>query len=165
MAYITLSKNNFFHNLDIIANKCKGKDKIALVLKDNAYGHGLLEIASMAKEYGITKAVVKDTDEAKKILDYFDYILVLADFPQSEDEKIAYTINTLDAISKFPRGTKVALKIDTGMHRNGIRISEIKQAKEAIKKQGLILESVFTHHRNADALTSEFFGKTSNLKL
>ncbi|PHQ89255.1 MAG: alanine racemase, partial [Sulfurimonas sp.] len=45
MAYITLNKSNFFHNLDIIAKKTSGKDKIALVLKDNAYGHGLLEVA------------------------------------------------------------------------------------------------------------------------
>ena len=62
MAYITLNKNNFFHNLDIITKKTKSKDKIAIVLKDNAYGHGLLEIASMAKEYGITKAVVNNND-------------------------------------------------------------------------------------------------------
>ena len=81
MAYITLNKNNFFHNLDIITNKTKSKDKIALVLKDNAYGHGLLEIAQMAKEYGITKAVVKNEEEANIIEAYFDYVLILADFP------------------------------------------------------------------------------------
>jgi len=43
------------------------KDKVALVLKDNAYGHGLLEVAQMAKEYGITKAVVRCAPEAKMI--------------------------------------------------------------------------------------------------
>jgi alanine racemase len=41
MAYIILNKNNFFNNLDIIANRTKSVDKVALVLKDNAYGHGL----------------------------------------------------------------------------------------------------------------------------
>ena len=86
MAYITLNKNNFFNNLDIIAKQTKSKDKIALVLKDNAYGHGLLEISQMAKEYGIKKAVVKSYDEAMKIENYFEYILVLADYPSSNNK-------------------------------------------------------------------------------
>ena len=75
MAYITLNKNNFFNNLDIIANKTKDKDKIALVLKDNAYGHGIELISKMAKEYGIKKAVVRTNDEAKLVESFFEYIL------------------------------------------------------------------------------------------
>ena len=164
MAYITLNKSNFFHNLDIIAKKTSGKDKIALVLKDNAYGHGLLEVAQMAQEYGITKAVVKNEDEAKQIEFFFDYILILADYPTSKNEKFRYTINDIDSIGKFTKGTKVELKIDTGMHRNGISPHEIQMAKEKIKEQGLILEAVFTHHRSADELTSEFFFQNEMFK-
>ena len=59
MAYIILNKSNFFNNLDVIAKKTKSKDKIALVLKDNAYGHGVLEVASMAQEYGIKSCTIK----------------------------------------------------------------------------------------------------------
>ena len=157
MAYITLNKNNFFHNLDIITKKTSSKDKIALVLKDNAYGHGLLEIASMAKEYGITKAVVQDYNEAIKIEAYFEYILILADFPQEKNNKFRYTINDINTVHKFPQDTKVELKVDTGMHRNGISIGEIQKAKELIQKHNLSLEAVFTHHRSADELTSEWF--------
>jgi len=79
MAYITLNKNHFFNNLDIITKLTKSKDKIALVLKDNAYGHGLLNMASMAQEYGISKAVVRSQEEAVKIDAFFEYILVLAE--------------------------------------------------------------------------------------
>lgn len=169
MAYITLNKNNFFNNLDIIAGFTKSKDKIALVLKDNAYGHGLLEMAALAKEYGVKKAVVQNDDEAKKIEQFFEYILVLAEIPpstkedkKSSSEKIRYTINDTNSINKFPFGTKVELKVDTGMHRNGIPMSELKNAFTDIKKQGLILEAVFTHHRSADELTSEWFWQNDN---
>ena len=165
MAYITLNKNNFFNNLDIIANKTKDKDKIALVLKDNAYGHGLLLIASMAKEYGITKAVVRSSDEARMIDEYFDYILVLADTPKVTSEKVRFTINDLKSIDNFPKGTKVELKVDTLMHRNGVCMSELEEAIDKIQKQGLILEAVFTHHRSADELTSEWFVQNENFKL
>ena len=164
MAFITLNKNNFFNNLDIIANKTKSKDKIALVLKDNAYGHGLLEVASMAQTFGITRAVVNSSEEALKIENYFEYILVLADFPQNYNEKIRYTINDINVINKFPSGTKVELKVDTGMHRNGIAMSEITDAKSKLKEQGLILEAVFTHHRSADELSSEWFWQNQNFE-
>ncbi len=164
MAYITLNKNNFFNNLDIITNKTKSKDKIAIVLKDNAYGHGLVEVATMAKEYGITKAIVRCQVEADMVKDYFEYILVLAEIPLQSSDKIRYTINDIKTIKKFPKGTKVELKVDTLMHRNGIDMSEIEKAIELIKEQGLILEAVFTHHRSADELTSEWFTQNKNFK-
>jgi alanine racemase len=164
MAYITLNKNNFFNNLDIITKKTKSKDKIALVLKDNAYGHGISEISQMAKEYGITKAIVQNYQEAIIAKEYFNYILVLADFPQEKDINIRYSINDINTINRFPKGTKVELKVDTGMHRNGIAMEEIKLALKKIKEQNLDLEAIFTHHKNADELTSEWFWQNENFK-
>ena len=164
MAYITLNKNNFFNNLDIIKHKTKSVDKIALVLKDNAYGHGLLKIASMAQEYGITKVVVQNSIEAQMIEDMFEYILVLADFPIHASENIRYAINDLQSIKQFAKQTKVQLKVDTGMHRNGIHPDNLEKAKELIQEQELRLEAVFTHHRSADELSSEWFWQKDNFK-
>ena len=162
MAYITLNKKHFFNNLDIIAQQSKGKDKIALVLKDNAYGHGLLEVATMAEEYGIQKAVVRSLAEAKVIEKFFEYILVLADKPDTFNPKIRYTINDLDAIADFPKKTKVELKVNTGMNRNGIEMDEVDKAFELIKKYDLDLEAVFTHHSCADEELSIFEEQNRN---
>jgi len=162
MAYITLNKKYFFNNLDIISKQAKGKDKIALVLKDNAYGHGLVQIATMAKQYGIKKAVVRCEVEAQTIKDFFDYILVLNDFPTTKEQKIRYTINDIDAIQYFPKNTTVELKIDTGMHRNGILPNQLDDALKKIQKQQLVLKGVFTHHRDADILSSEWFWQRDN---
>ncbi|WP_373004029.1 alanine racemase [Sulfurimonas sp.] len=164
MAYITLNKNNFFNNLDKITQKTKTKDKIAIVLKDNAYGHGLREMASLAKEYGVTKAVVRNDDEALTIEEFFKYILVLGDIPEKPSSKIRYTINDINSIDKFQKDTLVELKVDTGMHRNGISMSELHDSFIKIREAGLILEGVFTHHRSADELTSEWFWQNDNFK-
>ena len=152
MAYITLNKSNFFHNLDIIAKQTKTKDKIALVLKDNAYGHGLVEIAQLAKKYGITKAVVQLESEALRVKDFFEYILILADTPKNPNKKFVYTINELQTIRLFPSKTRVELKVNTGMNRNGIEMSELKAAFSLMQKQALNCEAVFTHHACADEL-------------
>ena len=164
MAYIILNKNNFFNNLDIISKRTKSKDKIAIVLKDNAYGHGLLEIAEMSKEYGIKKAVVRSCDDADKINDFFEYILVLGEIPKSASTQVRYTINDLNTIEQFPKNTLVELKVDSGMHRNGIIKSELREAFTKIKKAQLILEGIFTHHRAADELTSDWFWQNDNFK-
>lgn len=164
MPYITLNKNNFFNNLDIIAKQTKDIDKIALVLKDNAYGHGIIEVAVMAQEYGIKKAVVQNCQEAKQIAQYFEYVLVLADYSKEKCPKVRYTINDINAISSFAKGTKVELKVDTGMHRNGIAIDELYTAFARIKEHKLELEAIFTHHRSADELTSEWYWQNDIFK-
>ena len=156
MARITISRENFFFNLDAIVKKTGDIKKVALVLKDNAYGHGLLEVARLAKEYGITKAVVRSQDEAERIEEFFEYILVLADTPKSPSKKIRYTINDIKTIKNFPKESLVELKVNTGMNRNGVDISELDEAIALIKTQGLILEAVFTHHSCADEVSVKF---------
>jgi len=156
MASIKLNKANFFHNLDIIKEQTQSIDKIALVLKDNAYGHGLCEMAKLAREYGIKRAVVRSNAEAQQIEEFFEYVLVLADTPKSPSEKIRYTINCIQQIKEFPKSTLVELKVDTGMSRNGVSVGEVQEAIIAIKKQGLQLESVFTHHACADELDGKY---------
>jgi len=156
MAYITINKNNFFYNLDIIAKQTKSKAKIALVLKDNAYGHGLFEMAELAREYGITKAVVQTDAEAQKIKHFFEYILVLADIPRESSSQVRYTINDISDITKFPKATRVELKVNTGMNRNGIEMHELESALQAIQERELILEAIFTHHACADEI-NEFY--------
>jgi alanine racemase len=150
MAYITLNKKHFFNNLDIIAHQTKAKDKIALVLKDNAYGHGLREIATMAHEYGITKAVVRSSKEAEMVADYFEYILILADKRDIQNSKVRYTINDLRDIPLFNEGVRVELKVNSGMNRNGIEPKELREAFGLISQNNLLLEAVFTHHCCAD---------------
>ncbi len=164
MAIIQLSRKAYFHNLDIIAQKVGGVSKIAVVLKDNAYGHGLLEMAALSKEYGVTAAVVHHYGEAERIKAYFQTILVLAGDTFVADEKIHYTINTLSQIEKMPQGSAVELKVDTGMHRNGVRMDEVEEALSRITARGLRLKGVLTHNRSADTLSSEWFWQRKNFE-
>jgi len=165
MSYIELNKSAFFNNLDIIAKKCKDRDKIALVLKDNAYGHGLLEVATMAKEYGITKVVVRSPEEADLIKEFFEYILILRPtFPLRNEKNYLFTVNALEDLDKFSSEMRLELKVDSGMHRNGIAFDEIEEAKEIIKTKELKVEALFTHLRSADTMSAEWFWQQANFK-
>ena len=163
MAFIKINKQNFYHNLNQIALQTGSVEKIAIVLKDNAYGHGLELMAKLASEFGIQHAVVRKTVEAEQIETLFKTILVLGDSMVKHDI-FSFTINSLEDIKSAEKGAKVELKVDTGMHRNGIALNELDEALERIEKQGLKLVGVMTHYRSADELSSEFFWQQKNFE-
>ncbi len=163
MALIKISKENLFYNLNQLALKSGSKSKIAAVLKDNAYGHGLELMAKQLNEFGIKEAVVINNKEAKTIENYFDNILVLNDTP-TKNLKISYAVVELNQLNSIPKEAKIELKVDTGMHRNGILISQLKEALNIIKKRQLNLFGVFTHYRSADILSSEFAWQKANFE-
>ncbi|AXH09284.1 alanine racemase [Malaciobacter halophilus] len=165
MAKILLNKKNLFHNLNLILKQTKSKEKVAIVLKDNAYGHGLLEIAKLAKEFGIKKAVVRTCEEARKINNYFDYILILADTNLSTySHTFHIAVNSLEQIKQLPKNTQVHLKVDSGMHRNGINKDKLKEAIHGLYKQNLKFTGLFTHYRCADELATDFYWQRSNFR-
>jgi len=156
VSYIEISKSNLLHNIETIANRC-GKQKLAAVLKDNAYGHGLRLCAEICAEAGIVHAIVRDNDEADVICELFDSVLVLADATTPRNKNIHIAINRLGDIEALPSETAVHLKIDTGMHRNGVEYDELHIALERIASKKLNLAGVFSHLKSADELSSEYF--------
>ena len=160
MAFIKINRQNFYHNLSQIALKTGSVEKIGIVLKDNAYGHGVELMGKLAAEFGIKHAVVRKTAEAEKIRDLFETILVLGD-TIIKDEVYSFTLNTLREIKRAQKGAKVELKVDTGMHRNGIALDELDEALSLIREQGLNLVGLMTHYRSSDELGSEFFWRRS----
>jgi len=163
MAFIKINKQNFFHNLNQFALKSGSKENIAIVLKDNAYGHGLEVMAQLSQEFGLTQAVVRNYAEAEMIKPYFQHILILGD-TASVDRQCSFVLNSLDDISKAQKGSTVELKVDTGMHRNGVAMHELEEAFPRIKEKGLKLKGVMTHNRSADELSSELFWQTKNFE-
>lgn len=157
MGTLKLSREALYSNLDIIAQQVGAKDKIAVVLKDNAYGHGAVLIAQAASQYGIRQAVVRLESEALEIAKYFENILILADFPTLQNSFFSYAVNSLESIEKFPKGTRVELKIDTGMHRHGIAINDLESAFKRMSQQGLECVGIMSHFKSADTLSSEWF--------
>ena len=163
MAFIKINKQNFFHNLSQFTLKTGSKESIGIVLKDNAYGHGLELMAQLSQEFGLTQAVVRTYAEAQTIKKYFKHILVLGD-RAIVDDICSFTLNSLDDINQAQKGSTVELKVDTGMHRNGIAFKELEIALKLIKEKGLILKGVMTHNRSADELSSELFWQQKNFE-
>lgn len=160
MGKITLNKKNLFHNLNLISQKAGCKEKVSVALKDNAYGHGLLEISQLISEFGIKKAVVRTLDEAVKIKDFFRYILILTDNNiTTYCDHFHIALNSFEDIELLTNNIKVHIKVDTGMHRNGILPEELEKTILKLLEKNINITGIFTHHKSADNYLSDDFNK------
>lgn len=156
MPLIKISKSAYKHNIQII--KQKTKNRVILVLKDNAYGHGATLIAPFAAELGIKFVAVKNETEATKISQYFKNILILSHIPNGkENENFIYAINDIDTLKNIKPNSKIHIAIDTLMHRNGLRPDELKTAFKIGLENNLKILGAFTHFRASDEIGCDYF--------
>lgn len=158
MAYIKINRLAYEYNLDLIASKAGGYEKVICVFKDNAYGHGAKLLAPIARAKGINFIAVKNEAEAKELENIFDNILILSHHPHGdESEKFIYALNDKKDIKKLKKNTKIHLVIDTNMHRNGILPEEIQETLYKLKNNCLHLHGVMMHFAGSDEIDASYF--------
>lgn len=158
MSKIHLSQKAYIHNLEQIAKKVGSKDRVILILKDNAYGHGATILGKKANELGFNFCATKNEREANELKSIFKDILILSHIPNGDEStKFIYAPNDIKAIQNIKNGTRIHLPINTLMNRNGIGLNEIDDAIELIQKKELVLEGAFTHFRASDELNADYF--------
>lgn len=158
---VEISRSRLLHNLNEFKKVAPG-GTIAPVLKSNAYGHGLFEVASILEhEAGIPFFIVDSYFEAvaSRAKHIKTPILIIGytrpeTIKESRLKSVAFTVTnleTLEQIKNVARPIHVHLKIDTGMHRQGILPEEVDAAIQLIKEDSnLILEGICTHLNDAD---------------
>lgn len=151
MAKLLINSAHFKHNLDLISSHIRSQDKLALVLKDNAYGHGIKEIAQLAREYGIKSVFVKNEAEALQIQNDFEHITALyGNVSSLAPSNIYQTIHSLQTLKEISPNRKIELKFNTGMNRNGLEPHQAQEAISIILERRLHLMGVFSHNGYGD---------------
>ncbi|WP_239256145.1 alanine racemase [Listeria ilorinensis] len=146
------------------------KTAIWAVVKADAYGHGMLEVAKTAKKAGAEGFCVAILDEALALRDAGfseEPILVLGavraeDANLAAEKKISLTLFDplwLDQVTPTSTPLKLHLKIDTGMGRLGVRSrAEIQQVAEKMAADPRFeLEGVYTHFATADQKDTQYY--------
>ena len=147
------------------------KVRFAPVLKSNAYGHGLVEVGKILDDCNLPFFVVDSFYEALVLRNsgIATKILVigystLEHLANTNLKDIAFTIVSFGQLEELAenlaRPTRVHLKIDTGMHRQGVLPEQLEQAISLIRSNPrLILEGVCSHLADADGKSREFTEK------
>lgn len=165
---VEINSSKLIHNLDQFKKIAPNKH-IAPVLKSNAYGHGLFEVAhilridddSRTKADKIPFCIVDSYFEAIALRSKgFRLPLLIIGYTRPEIlmhsrlSHVAFTITTIEtlhAIVDVRHHVHIHLKIDTGMHRQGILPEELDDALDLIERNPLmIVDGVCSHLSDAD---------------
>jgi len=163
LAYIEINKNNLLHNLNLILKT--SQREILAVIKDNAYGHGILHIAKILQEAGIKRVCVRNNIEAKLIQDMFEEILVFFPKLHYNAMNISYTISDMKSLKRC-KHKKIHLKFDTGMHRNALNLDDLDEILN-LSFSKFEVKGVFSHFCCSDEIGNDTFiqlEKFKNLK-
>lgn len=156
------------HNFNKIKEISNGS-KIMAVVKANAYGHSVCDVAPVLQENGADYFAVSNIDEALQLRDcnITKPILILGYTPVSM-AKILYDNNISQCVYSFEYAKalsenavknkvkiKVHIKLDTGMSRLGFdcrdeHLQGLESAVLSAKFDGFYLEGIFTHFASSD---------------
>ena len=175
--WIELSHANFNQNICSIKKLIGPKISINAVLKSNAYGHGLIPVATLCQENKlvnylaiflasdalilrqekITKPILVlggyDTSLDKLILE--NITLVIYDWPTAQE--FAAKAQELKHI------TQVHLKIDSGLMRLGFMPTEILEVTQFLIKNPFIkITGIYSHFAESDSSDLTFTNKQIN---
>ena len=157
---VGVSRANLLHNLHTYQEAYPTLG-IAPVLKSNAYGHGLLEVARILDGEDVPFFMTDSWYEARRlrragirrrilIMGYARPELIVRGL--SEVECAMIDIEQVRALSKIARHPlRIHLKIDTGMHRQGIASEELGEVARLVAgNHHLRVVGVGSHLGDAD---------------
>lgn len=146
--------------------------QVMAVVKADAYGHGMVEVAKEAVYHGVKYFAVATADEACELRKNIEEceILILSSVEEDSYEllissgitltvytpKDIYAIN--EAALKLGTYALINIKIDTGMGRIGLRTDdELAQVLDAVSScKNVRLTGIFTHFATADEADAAF---------
>ena len=164
---VGISKANLLHNLRTYQERYQNV-RIAPVLKSNAYGHDLGLIARLLDKEDIAFFMVDSLYEARKLraagvktrILIMGYVRPL-DPERSRLRDVDFAITDLEQLREISalltRETRFHLKLDTGMHRQGILPADLPAAIDLIKQNpNLKLVGIASHLADADGEDDAF---------
>src|SRR5580658_5377128 len=170
-AWTEIDLGKLRRNLQLIRGDLPKHVRLMAVVKDEAYGHGALDVARIAMEEGAWGFGLSTLEEAMCLRD--DGItapLVLLGERQAPELEwcVAHDLTVcvnepgnVRALAKiaadFNKRVPIHLKIHTGMSRYGVRWDEaLPLIEQILAEKSLLLEGVMTHFAQSDETDKTF---------
>jgi len=165
---VEISRKALVHNIGEFRRLIGPRRKFLAVVKANAYGHGLLEVAAIAVEEGVDWLGVNAVEEglALRRAGIGAPILVLGYAPGealegavAQDLRLTvYNRETVARLAELARSmkktVKVHVKLETGTWRQGVTADDLPAfVQEIRRKPGLVVEGLSSHFANIEDTT------------
>ena len=167
--WVEVSRAALRHNIRRFRDLIGPRRGFMAVVKANAYGHGISEVAGLAVANGVDWLGVNSLEEglALKRRGIAAPILVLGYVPLEGLEDavaaglrfIVYNPETVERAAAAARKTKkearLHIKLETGTHRQGIAEKQLLPFARRIQRHpGLVLEGLTSHFANIEDTTN-----------
>jgi alanine racemase len=162
---VLVSRENFFNNIRYL-RRLVAPSKLCVVMKANAYGHGLEALAPVAVEAGADMLGICTNPEAETIrrIGLKVPLLRLRMALEAEMEESVRELDMQEQVGSWEtadylsaaglrrgRPVDVHLDIDTGMGRSGFFPEQIEEIRQVMTLPGLSIAGVMTHFPTADS--------------
>jgi alanine racemase len=163
--YVEVDLTRLQQNLDSIKEKVK-PSKTMLVLKANAYGHGLKDVALyLAEKVDYLGVAVLEEGVLLREIGIKTPILVMGgiwgdQIPNYIKNDLTLTASSVERLEQIDlvaksigKKARIHLKIDTGMERIGVHYynAEILQNASLTCCRNVIVEGIYSHFANSDS--------------
>ncbi len=170
-AWAEIDLGKLRRNLQLIRRDLPREVKLLAVVKDEAYGHGALDVARIAVEEGAWGFGLSTLEEAMTLRDagITAPLLLLGERQEAELEwcvahDLTVCVNEPHTVRKlakvaadFGKRVPVHVKVHTGMSRYGVRWDEaLPLIEQIIAEKSLRLEGVMTHFSQSDETDKTF---------
>lgn len=157
------------HNFRVLQQHLGPEVTICAVVKCNAYGHGVEEVAPALQQAGATWFGVTSTDEGVVLRQcgITARILIMCGLYDGEEEEAlrysltpaVFRLEQAEALARaatrlgLAQPAAIHLKVDTGMARLGLPLAELESFAEGVKRMPQIeLEGFFSHLASSEVL-------------
>jgi len=155
------------HNFRTMNRLVGPQTTVCAVIKADAYGHGIEHIAVALQQEGAEWMGVTSTDEGVQVRDagVNTRLLLMTGFWHGEEDEVVarnltpsvwdpWQVESLQqTAAKRDAKARIHLKVDTGMTRFGIGMTDLPKTLELIRESpNLELEGVFTHLASAEVV-------------
>ncbi len=154
MREISVSLSAIRHNYKELKNLV-APARVMAVVKANAYGHGMLEVAKALEQEGVDMIGVADLTEAIALRQAGIKASVMCWLLDSDDNlalaavnDVTLGISTMQQLENVPSSVAIHIKVDTGLGRNGFMPEDLDQVIEHITANSLKVSGVFSHLAN-----------------
>lgn len=154
---VTIHLSKLDHNINVIKKQLDPGVRTMAVIKDNAYGHGIVEVAKHI-EKKVSWFCVAEAGEGKVLREAGIKIPILVFETPSEATARLYTeydltasVSDISVLGILKNGTSYHINFDTGMHRLGMLPNDIEPLKAEMEKYSdLECTGIYTHFYKAD---------------
>lgn len=160
-AWIELDLGNLAHNVAVLREAMPKGCELMAVVKSEAYGHGMFEVATHLSRLGVRAYAVATIEEGICLRQYgiLGEILILGYTAPSRARELRrynLTQTLIDyryAVSLSRQGCRVKaqVKVDTGMHRLGFDAEDTERLAAPFGLKNLQIEGIYTHLCAADS--------------